>query len=142
MAISCQEGVVRSTLLIRVSSLLIASAALQACAAMAGPEDGYHIVHSHKALSAGEQVEMKLLPPVPPGVRVSWRSATGKDQLTYYATYRAPYVIPPGTPPATVGVSLSGNGIRTTLSAEIELVPSSLADADSCLGPGQSFSTT
>jgi hypothetical protein len=129
------------TEMLRASFLLIV-AALQTSAATAGPEDSFHIVLSRKALRAGEQVEMKLLPPVPPGVRASWHSATGKEQLTYYSTYRAPYVIPAGAPPATVRVSLSGLGIKTTLSAEIELLPSSIADADSCLGPNQSFSMT
>ena len=122
-------------------SLLIL-ATLQGSMATAAPEDPFHIVLSRKAVRAGEQVEMRLLPPVPPGVRVSWHSATGKDQLIYCSTYRAPYSIPPGTPPATVLVSLAGLGIRTTVTAEIELVPSSVADADSCLGPGQSFSRT
>lgn len=102
----------------------------------------HHIVFSRNAASAGEQVEMRLLPPVPPGVRVTWPVAAGTTRLIYSARYRAPYVIPAGTPPAVVSVGISGAEGRTTVSAEITLLPSSVPGAEDCLGPGQSFSTT
>jgi hypothetical protein len=117
-------------------------AAFPAAAAPPNSDGAYHIVLSRSAVSAGEQVEMKLLPPVPPGIRVSWPVAAGSTQLIYSAVYRAPYVIPAGTPPAKVSVSLSGPGVRTIISTEIVLVPSSVPGSEGCLGPGQSFSTT
>ena len=52
-------------------------------------EAPYHIILSRRALSAGEQVEMKPLPRVPPGLRVTWPEATGKTNLIYSAIYRA-----------------------------------------------------
>ena len=55
--------------------------------------------------------------------------------------YRAPYVIPPGTPPARVTAGFSGAGIRASATTEIELLPGSVPGAEDCLGPGQSFST-
>jgi len=112
---------------------------------LAGPGVGeapYHIVLSRPALHAGEQVEMKLLPPVPAGVRVHWPEAAGKTNLIYSASYRAPYVIPPGTPPVTITVGISGAGVRSSASTEITLLPSSVPGSEDCLGPGQSFSTT
>ncbi len=101
----------------------------------------YHIVLARRALSAGEEIEMRLLPPVPRGVFVSWPTASGTDQLIYSAKYRAPFVIPPGTPPARVSVGISAPGWKTTVTEEIELLPSSVPGAEDCLGPGQSFST-
>ncbi len=102
----------------------------------------YHIVFSRNAVSAGEQVEMKLLPPVPRGARVVWPEAMASTRLAYSATYRAPFVIPRGTPPVTVHAAISGLGFRTTVSAEIALLPSSVPGVEDCLGPGQTFSTT
>jgi hypothetical protein len=129
-----------------VTSLcLIVACSLHSSQGLAGPpvsEAPYHIVVPRQALRAGESVELMLLPPVPPGVRVNWIEATGKTNLIYSATYRAPYVIPPGTPPVTVGVGISGEGIRTSVSTQITLLPSSVAGCEDCLGPGQSFSTT
>lgn len=129
-----------------VSIVLLSVAALtapsQAVAASSEHESPYHIVLSRQAVSAGELVEMKLLPPVPPGVRVMWPEAAGKSNLIYSAVYRAPYVIPPGTPPVRISVGISGAGIKTSASTEITLLPSSVPGTDDCLGPGQSFSTT
>ena len=105
-------------------------------------EATYHIVLARQAVRAGEQVEMKLLPPVPPGVRVMWPEAAGKTNLIYSAIYRAPYVILPGAPPVSISVGISGAGIRTSASTEITLLPSSMPGSEDCLGPGQSFSTT
>jgi hypothetical protein len=112
---------------------------------IAGPgvaEAPYHIALSRQALRAGEEVEMKLLPPVPAGVRVHWPEAAGKTNLIYSAIYRAPYVIPPGTPPVTITVGISGAGVRSSASTEITLLPSSVPGSEDCLGSGQSFSTT
>jgi len=55
--------------------------------------------------------------------------------------YRAPYVIPPGTPPVRVSAGFSAAGIRATATTEVELLPGSVSGAEDCLGPGQSFST-
>jgi hypothetical protein len=50
-------------------------------------------------------------------------------------------LIPVATPPALISVSLSGAGVKTLVTTEIELLPGSVAAAADCLGPGQSFST-
>ncbi len=123
--------------------VLLFAACHGSMATAASPENGaYHIVLSRHAVRAGEQVEMRLLPPVPPGVRVWWPMVEGKTELIYSDVYRAPYVVPAGAPPAMVKVSISGPGVRTIVSTEIELLPSSVPGSDGCLGPGQSFSTT
>jgi hypothetical protein len=102
---------------------------------MAAPADGgaYHIVVPNRALGAGESVEFKLVPPPPAGVRVNYSMPNG--------VYRAPYVIPPGTPPAQVSASFSGAGVKGIATAEIALLPGSVPGAEDCLGPGQSYST-
>jgi hypothetical protein len=102
----------------------------------------YKIVLSRQGLRAGDRVEMQLLPPVPPDVRVLWPDFAGKTNRIYSAVYRAPYVIPPGTPPVTIGVGISGGLLRTSASTEITLIPSSVPGSENCLGPDQSFSTT
>jgi hypothetical protein len=131
-----------TTVLLTVLTFLASVPGSSEAVAGSSEHEAYHIVLSRQALRAGEQVEMKLLPPVPPGVRVMWPEATGKTHLIYSAVYRAPYVIPPGTPPARISVGISGAGIRTTASTEITLLPSSVPGTEDCLGPGQSFSTT
>lgn len=103
--------------------------------------DAYHIVFAQRPVSAGERVELRLAPPVPEGVRLHWGIASGTMGYGIeQGIYRAPYVIPPGTPPVTVTAALSGPGIRTAVTAQIELLPSSIPGAADCLGPGQSFS--
>jgi hypothetical protein len=54
--------------------------------------------------------------------------------------YRAPYVIPAGTPPVTVTAYFSEQGTRISVPTEIELLPSSFPGADECLAPGETFS--
>lgn len=129
----------------RLAKVICAYVLIQPALALAAPPiDGvqYHIVLSRQSARAGEVVEMRLVPPVPVGVRVAWPEASGKTNLIYSALYRAPFVIPPGTPPARVAVGISGQGFKTSVSTEIELIPSSLPGSEDCLGPGQSFSTT
>ena len=106
------------------------------------PPDAYHIVLSRSAVGPGEHVEMRLVPPLPPGVRVRWPVATGKSQRVCSANYRAPYVIPVGATPVRVAVSISGPDWRTIVSTEISLLPGSVPGAEDCLGPDQSFSPT
>lgn len=102
----------------------------------------YHIVLPRRALGAGESVELRLSPPPPDGVRVNYGVRLGTTGLGFGdAVYRAPYVIPPGTPPARVSASFSGAGVRATVTTEIELLPGSVPGSEDCLGPGQSFST-
>src|SRR5580765_7618247 len=108
------------------TAALLLLAAFPAAAAPPNSDGAYHIVLSRSSVSAGEQVEMRLVPPVPPGARVSWPVAVGSTQLIYAAVFRAPYVIPAGTPPAKVSVSISGPGVRSIVSTEIALVPSSV----------------
>jgi len=103
----------------------------------------YHIVLPRHAIAAGERVALRLVPPAPAGVRVLWGIHSGSMGigLQPHATYIAPYVIPAGTPPARVVAGLTGPGIKTTVEAEIELMPGSLQGSEDCLGPDQSFST-
>ena len=99
----------------------------------------YHIVLPRRAVGAGERVELRLEPPAPAGLTVNYWVSVGSSGLGMNP-YRAPYVIPPGTPPATVSASFSGQGVRASVSTEIELLPGSVPGAEDCLGPGQSFS--
>jgi hypothetical protein len=65
------------------------------------------------------------------------------DGLTGYGidgNFRAPYLIPPGTPPVRVVATITGPGIKlTTPEEQIELAPSAVPGAADCLGPGQTF---
>jgi hypothetical protein len=138
-----------------VSSLpvvLLVTALLQPSVAPVAPKvsDAYHIVIPRKALAAGERIELKLEPPAPEGVRTSWSVTRTGSSVSGDAArvqglgppaYRAPYVIPAGTPPVKVTAALSGPGVKLSFTTEIELTPSSVPDAADCLGPGQSFST-
>ncbi len=123
----------RTTRFILLFSIVSAYAAMAADTPLSGH---YQITLTRKSLSAGESVEIGLIPPLAPGLRISW---FGTNQS---AIYRAPYVIPPDTPPVIVGAGISGHGVRTGVSAQILLIPSRFPGADDCLGPGQSWSTT
>lgn len=134
----------------RSATIILAS--LTGLAALTGPPstnaaplkgDAYHIVVPHRALRAGERVRYRIEPPPPADARVTHGVAVelGRDGRLS-PVYQAPFVIPPGTPPARVSISFSGPTERFTASAEIELLPGSVAGAEDCLGPGQSFSTT
>ncbi|MEO7868283.1 MAG: hypothetical protein ABIU54_11650 [Candidatus Eisenbacteria bacterium] len=88
-------------------------------------------------------MELRLEPRAPEGLKVNYwvmmsRSGIG---LIPPPVYRAPYVIPPGTPPVKVNASFSGLTVQGDASTEIELLPGSMSGAEDCLGPGQSFST-
>jgi hypothetical protein len=119
---------------------LLVTALLHPSIALADPKNGapYHIVVPNRALAAGEHIQLKLEPKPPEGVRVLW-SVAGAGKGLVSAVYRAPYVIPVGTPPVRLGALLSG--LRIGASTEIELIPGSVPEALDCLGPGQSFST-
>lgn len=130
----------RATAVILVVTPLLV-AALQPPAA-ASESGAYRIVLPRRALGAGEHVELKLKPPPPPGVRVNFGVAVGAMGFGLDPpVYRAPYVIPPGTPPAKVSAGFSAQGLRVGVSTEIELLPGSAPGAEDCLGPGQSFSS-
>jgi len=134
----------RSATILSMTALSFLAPLTRPSSAAATPsvDDVYHIVLPRRAVSAGEQVELRLVPPPPVGVRVHWSVASGATRIWLAsAVYRAPYVIPVGTPPAKVNVSLSDPGVRTGATTEIELVPGSVPEAEDCLGPGQSFST-
>jgi len=126
-------------------ALPLVSSAIRPLGVAAAPKesDAYHIVIPRHAVSAGERVELRLAPPAPKGLRVNWwvTSGTRGIGLSPPGIYRAPYVIPVGTPPANVSASFSGSGVRASVTTEIELTPSSMPGAAECLGPGQSFST-
>ena len=111
-----------------------------ACAPVGG--DAYHIVLPRRVLAAGEFVELRLVPPAPKGVRVNYGMMIGAMGFGFVDDrYHAPYVIASGTPPVTVFASFSAPGFRTSVTAEIELLPGMVPGAEDCLGPGQAFST-
>lgn len=103
----------------------------------------YHIVPMRAVLAAGEWVELKLEPPAPTGVQVNWsvRSGASGFGLIPPGIYRAPYSVPVGTPPAEITCSLSGPGVKTSVTADVELESGSVPGSEDCLGPGQSYST-
>ena len=104
--------------------------------------DPYRIVLSRRAVSAGEWVDLRLAPPAPADARVTWIVASGTSGIGLNGTvYRAPYSIPPGTPPVKVSAGIRIGGATTVVSTEIELIPGTAPGAGDCLGPGQSFST-
>jgi hypothetical protein len=110
-------------------------------AAAPAESDAYRIVLPRRALAAGEHVELRLVPPPPEGAQVNFGMMIGTLGLGFLdGRYRAPYVVPPGTPPVTVIASFSAGGFRASATAEIELTPGSVPGAEDCLGPGQSFS--
>jgi hypothetical protein len=125
--------------------MALISTVMQVGVVAAAPKEGarYHIVFPRHAVRAGEHVRLKLVPPSPKGIRVHWGFTSGAVEfaLTPPGVYRAPYVIPVGTPPAKVSGSFSGSGSRARVTTEIELVPSSVPGAEDCLRAGQSFST-
>ena len=127
--------------LLTTIALLINRAVVREAAA--SDSGGYHIVFPRRAVGAGERVELSLEPPVPAGLRVNWAVVGLGNHMTglILPVYRAPYVIPPGTPPAMVTANFSAQGVRAGASAEIELRPSRLPGAEGCLGPGEVFST-
>ena len=127
-----------SVLIVSLSFSFVASVVADA-AAREG--EAYHIVLPRRALRAGEHVELRLEPPPPSGARVTWWVSSGTELIGLLTdTYRAPFVVPAGAPPARVSVAISGSGVRATASTEIELTTSSVPGAADCLGPGQSFS--
>lgn len=125
--------------------MALLSTVMQAGGGAAAPKEDvrYHIVFPRHAVRAGEHVRLRLVPPAPKGIRVLWgfTSGTVEFALTPPGVYRAPYVIPVGTPPAKVSASFSGSGSRARVTTEIELMPGSVPGAEDCLSPGQSFST-
>lgn len=111
-------------------------------AAAPATSGAYHVVLSKRAVAAGETVEFRLAPPPPEGVRLVFSIASAPGgTVAWGGLYRAPYVIPPGTPPAQVSAGFTGGGTRFAATAEIELLPGSVPGAEDCLGPGQSYST-
>lgn len=116
---------------------------LGASLAVAAPREGdaYHIVLARRALGPGEAIELRLVPPPPEGARVNYGMRIGALGIGFPdGVYRAPYVIPVGTPPVEVFASFSANGFRFSATTEIELLPGSMPGAGDCLGPGQAFS--
>ena len=132
----------RSAGLLLVACVCLSSSAPEPVTAAPAESDAYHIVLAKRALGAGESLEFRLVPPPPAGVRVNYGPSVGATGVGVpHGVYRAPYVIPPGTPPAQVSAGFSNAGVRAGATAEIELLPGSVPGAEDCLGPGQSFST-
>ena len=106
----------------------------------------YHVVCARQALTAGEQVEVRLEPAPPPGTYIYWRTAkqigrSPGSPLAARAVFTAPFVIPAGTPPAEIRVDLSGAQTgRVGFVGRIDLVPSAVPGASDCLAPGQTYS--
>ena len=131
----------RTTTLLLTILLLPNAVLIRETSAAPAESDAYHLVLPRRAVSAGERVELRLEPPAPAGARVNYGVVGVTHGLGLFGVYRAPYVIPPGTPPAKVSAGFSYQGVRAGASAEIELTPSSVPGAEDCLGPGESFST-
>lgn len=113
-------------------------------AATAAPSESevYRIVLPRRALGPGESVELRLVPPPPAGTRVNYGTMIGAMGVGFPdGIYRAPYVIPLGTPPARVTAGFSTTGVRAGATTDIELLPGSVPGTEDCLGPGQAFST-
>lgn len=134
----------------RTGSVVLGVAVALVCAqsTWSAPSLGaYHVACARRALSAGDQVEVKLEPAPPPGTRVYWRNAqqVGMNPAAVEAcraVYTAPFVIPAGSPPASIRVDLSGPETgRIGFTGQVDLEPSALPGTADCLGPGQSFST-
>ena len=108
--------------------------------ASAAPAFGqaYHIVSPDHPLKDGEHLELRIVPKPRPGVRVSWKVGSSGFPS---ALYRAPYVIPVGTPPVQVTAGLSTPAGKESITREVQLSPGSAPGAEDCLGPGQRFST-
>ncbi len=132
-----------TSLLIALSLLTVAPPQPQWISNALKATDAYHILLPRRVVGAGEHVELRLVPPAPNGVEVNWAvdSGTGGHALNPPGVYRAPLVIPLGTPPAKVGAAFEISGIGAGATTEIELAPSSVPGAADCLGPGQMFST-
>ncbi len=116
------------------------------CVRGAPAMDAYHVVCARRALSAGEQVEVRLQPAPPPGTYIYWRNAQpigmspAADEAGK-AVYTAPFVIRPGSPPAEIRVDLSGAQTgRVGFVGRVDLVPSVLPHSADCLGAGQTYS--
>jgi hypothetical protein len=106
----------------------------------------YHVVCARQALTAGEQVEVRLEPAPPPGTSIYWRNAkqigmSPVSPVAARAVFTAPFVIPAGTPPAEIRVDLSGVQTgRVGFVGRIDLVPSAVPGSSDCLAPGQTYS--
>ncbi len=130
-----------AVLLTTIPLIFNATHAHEASAAPAHSE-AYHLVLPRRAVGAGELVDLRLEPPAPPGVRVNYGVVGVTSGMGLpLGVYRAPYVIPPGTPPVRVSAGFSAQGVRAGATTELELHPSSVPGADDCLGPGEVFST-
>jgi len=108
--------------------------------------DAYHVVCARRALSAGEQVEVRLEPAPPPGTYIYWRNAQqigmspGAAEAGR-AVYTAPFVIRPGSPPAEIRVDLSGVQTgRVGFVGRVALVPGVLPFSADCLAADQTYS--
>src|SRR5262245_47297832 len=99
--------------------LSIATVLPAAIVAAAPPTDPYHLVMSRRVLSAGEDIQFRVEPSPPPGVVVHYSGGSPTSGFVS-GRYRAPYVIPVGCPPATVTATLSGAGIKTSVTAQVE----------------------
>lgn len=108
--------------------------------------DAYHVVCARRALSAGEQVEVRLEPAPPAGTYIYWRNAQqiGMNPAAAEArraVYTAPFVIQPGSPPAEIRVDLSGTQTgRVGFVGRVDLVPSVLPRSAECLASDQTYS--
>ncbi len=130
----------------RFVAVLLALFPFIAPVAVAAPRIGgtsYHIVLPRHGVAAGEHVDLKLVPPPPPGAGVGWSVvlvANAEAAGLPGGIYWAPYSIPAGAPPATVQVEIRDGRTTSFAKAEIELIPGSVPGVEDCLGPNQTFS--
>lgn len=125
----------------------LSTLAFAVCVWGAPAMDAYHVVCSRQALSAGEQVEVRLEPAPPSGTYIYWRNAQqiGMNPAAAEAgkaVYTAPFVIRPGSPPAEIRVALSGAQTgRVEFIGRVDLVPSVLPLSADCLAADQTYSS-
>lgn len=126
--------------LLAISIFLLLVAPLTAIAA--SPAETYRIVLPRRAVSAGERLDLSLVPKPPHGAGVAWsvRLTEGEGRGLYGGIYWAPYLIPSGVPPASVSAIIRDGETVSFANVRIELNPSSVPGVEDCLGPNQTFS--
>ncbi len=122
--------------------LLLAMGCAAGAHANPAQSGSYQLELPRRALAPGESIQLRLAPPAPRGTRVRFLATRGSESVGLLnGLYRAPFIIGPGALSVEVSAIIGLKGSEQSVSAEIALAPGSIAGAEDCLGPGQSFST-
>jgi hypothetical protein len=141
------RGTARPSVPAVLCTALVSMLAISASAWSAPGVRAYHIVGPRKPLSAGEQIEIRLEPAPPAGTYITWVNATAigahaRSDDARLARYTAPFVIPPGAAAVEIRALLSSTELtRLEVIDHVDLVPSTLPDAQTCLASGQMYSS-